>query len=246
MVSPFVSVAPFLLFNRCLRPPRYLREGAALQRVVCGTLAAVLSLASSGGVSAQSASRAEREAQAYFGEIEMVNQDGRAMRLYSDLLRGKTVVIHSFFASCTASCPVVASRLEALQQGFADRLEKDLRLISISLDPEHDTPSRLKSHADRLGAQPGWYFLTGRAEDVEQALRKLGQFTEDKNAHLNVLIVGNLRTGLWKKAVASAAASDLSTIVTSVLDDPGAEGTEGTEGTVLTGETEKRRRTERP
>ena len=101
---------------------------SALQRVLGGSLAALLSVASGGLVIAQSASRAEREAQAYLREIEMVNQDGRTMRLYSDLLQGKTVVIHSFFASCTASCPVVASRLAALQQRFGDRLEKDIRV----------------------------------------------------------------------------------------------------------------------
>jgi protein SCO1 len=161
---------------------------------------------------------ATNPAQSYFGGIDLVDQDGRTVRLYEDLMQGKTVAINSMFTSCKGSCPVMAGNFAAIQTHFGDRLGKDLFLISISVDQD-DTPARLKSFAKQFKAQPGWVFLTGKREDVERALRKLGQFVEDKSDHSNVVLIGNDRTGLWKKAFGVARAPDLINVVSSVLDD---------------------------
>ena len=157
----------------------------------------------------------------YFGEVELVNQSGQTMRLYSDVLRGKTVVINSFFATCTGSCPVMGRGLAAIQSRFSDRLGKDLWIVSISVDPETDTPARLQEYASRMHAQRGWLFLTGSKSNVDQALTKLGQYVAQKSDHQNIMIIGNERTGLWKKAFGMARPDDLIKVVESVLDDRG-------------------------
>lgn len=154
----------------------------------------------------------------YFTNLELVNQNGQTMRFYDDLLRGKVVVINSFFASCHGSCPVMAANFAALQTRFSDRLGKDLVLISISVDPE-DTPEKLKAFAQQFQAKPGWYFMTGKRENVMAALHKLGQAVEEKNDHYNIVLIGNDKTGLWKKALGIAPRQELINVVQSVLDD---------------------------
>lgn len=169
--------------------------------------------------------RVAAKAQEYFTDVELVNQDGQKMRLYSDLLQGKTVIINSFFATCQGSCLPITRNLEKVQDALGDRLGKDARIISISVDPTVDTPAELKAFGRKFHARPGWYFLTGPKENVEFVLKKLGQFVEDKQDHYNIIIVGNERTGLWKKAFGLAKSDALVEVVESVLDDKGPEKT---------------------
>ena len=113
--------------------------------------------------------------------------------------------------------------MQQLQERLGDRVGKDIYLISISVDPMMDTPERLSEFSKKMGSKPGWFFLSGDKANVEVALKKLGQFVEDKNDHLNIVIIGNERTGLWKKAFGLAKADELVKIVESVLNDKGAE-----------------------
>ncbi|RMH16142.1 MAG: SCO family protein [Acidobacteria bacterium] len=175
----------------------------------------------SGDAPAPSAAEREAAARKYFTDVPLINQDGEPMRLYSDLLRGRTVVVNAFFTSCTGVCPVMGQKLKAIQERFADHLGKDLALISISVDPETDTVPKLKAYAERMGAKPGWYFLAGDKANVDQALYKLGQYVEDKEAHTNIMIIGNEATGLWVKAFGLKPAPELIDVVQQVLDDDG-------------------------
>ncbi len=160
-------------------------------------------------------------ARKYFSDVELVDQDGQTHRFYSDLLQGKTVVIEAFFTSCAGSCPVLGQKLAALQEWLGDRLGKDVYLLSFSVDPQHDTPARLKQYAGQLGARPGWFFLTGKKENVDWALYKVGHYVEQKEDHSNLLIMGNEATGLWKKIFGLAPSADLIHSLDGVLHDRG-------------------------
>lgn len=158
-------------------------------------------------------------ARKYFSDVVLLNQNGEQMRFYSDLLKGKVVVINSFFTTCVSVCPPMNRTMEKIQAAFAERVGKDIFLISISVDPTTDTPPRLKEYAERFHAKPGWYFLTGKKENVDLALYKIGQYVEAKDDHSTVIIIGNERTGLWKKALGLAKAEDLIKLVKEVVDD---------------------------
>ena len=158
-------------------------------------------------------------AQKYFTDTVLINQDGEKMRFYSDLLKGKTVIIDSFFATCQGSCLPMNRNLEKVQEALGDRLGKDAYIISISVDPTVDTPPALKAYSKKLNARPGWYFLTGDKASVDLVLKKLGQFVDDKQDHLNIFIIGNERTGLWKKAFGLAKSEELVKVVDSVIND---------------------------
>jgi len=159
------------------------------------------------------------EAQAYFTDVELVNQDGEPMRFYTDLLKDKLVVIDMVYTTCTGICPVMSRTFARLQEHLGDRLGRDAYLLSISVDPENDTPQRLKDFAASFGARPGWYFLTGTSENVHFVLGKLGQDVQDKEDHNAIILVGNEPSGLWKKAFGLAPAADIVSILDSVMKD---------------------------
>jgi protein SCO1/2 len=161
-------------------------------------------------------------AQKYFTDVVLIDQDGKSRRLYSDLLKGKTVVINAFFTTCTSVCPPMTRNLEKVQDALGERFGRDVFFLSFSVDPEIDTPVRLKDYAQKFHAKPGWMFLTGKKENLDWALYKLGQYVEDKNDHTTGIIIGNEATGLWKKALGIAPSADLIKIVASVADDKAA------------------------
>ena len=161
----------------------------------------------------------ENKAQKYFTDTVLRNQNGERVRFYTDLMKDKTVIIDTFFATCQASCLPLNRNLEKIQEGLGDRLGKDVNILSISVDPAVDTPTLLKVYAKKLNAKPGWHFLTGDKESVDFVLKRLGQFVDDKNNHMNLFLIGNDRTGLWKKAFGLAKSEELMKVVESVAND---------------------------
>lgn len=157
----------------------------------------------------------------YFPETELLTQDGRPVRFFSDLMEGKVVVINAFFASCSGVCPVMAGKLAKIQDWLGERLGDEVNILSITVDAGNDTPAVLHDYAERWHARPGWYFLTGEPEQVELVLGKLGQAVDEPEGHTNILLIGNVETGLWKKAYGMATPAELIRVVQSVLDDEG-------------------------
>ncbi len=141
----------------------------------------------------------------YFPNIVLVNQEGKPVHFFDDLIKDKVVAINFIFTSCTDSCPLETARLRRVQQLLGDRVGRDVFFYSISIDPETDTPEVLKHYAEKFKVGPGWQFLTGRKEDIALLRQKLGLFikgvddgqTKDHNLSL---IIGNQSTGRWMKA----------------------------------------------
>jgi protein SCO1/2 len=167
------------------------------------------------GPSAPTRSVAEK----YFSDVELIDQDGQKVRFYSDVLKNKIVAINTFFTTCTNICPPMNRNFEKMQDALGDRLGKDVFLVSITVDPETDTPTRLKEYGSRFHARPGWMFLTGKKENVDWALYKLGQYVETKDAHTSIFIIGNEPKGLWKKAFGLAKSEELIRILEDVISD---------------------------
>src|SRR5215208_1882512 len=158
-------------------------------------------------------------AEKYFSDVELLNQDGQKMRFYSDVLKNKVVIINTFFTTCTSVCPPMNRHMEKMQEALGVRLGKEAFLISITVDPETDTPPRLKEYSRRFHARNGWIFLTGKKENVDWALYKLGQYVEARDDHSTIIIIGNEPKGLWKKAFGLAKPDELVKIVEDVIND---------------------------
>ena len=147
-------------------------------------------------------------AAAYFPNLELVTQDNKTVRFFDDLLRGKTVMINFAFTTCAGVCPPMTANLAKVQAYLADRVGKEINMITISVDPLADTPQEWKKYADKFKVKPGWYFLTGKKENVDAVLTKLGGYVEDKLKHSAVLLVGNLETGEWVKMFSMSDIAD--------------------------------------
>src|SRR5215212_3049133 len=167
----------------------------------------------------ESTASKKSQAEKYFSDVELMNQDGKKMRFYSDVLKNKVVIINTFFTTCTSVCPPLNRNFEKVQDALGERLGKDAFLVSISVDPQTDTPTRLKEYGRRFHARPGWLFLTGKKENVDWALYKLGQYVETKDAHTSIFIIANEPKGLWKKAFGLAKAEELIRVLDDVIND---------------------------
>jgi len=146
-----------------------------------------------------------------FPNALLLDQDSRPVRFYDDLVRGDHVVAISFvFAQCADICPSTIANLAKVQPLLGDRLGREVRFASISIDPTRDTPAILKAYSARFGVRPGWRFLTGGRRDIERIRRGLGVFDrdpvkdQDKTQHTGMLVYGNEARGRWSRVSALA------------------------------------------
>jgi cytochrome oxidase Cu insertion factor (SCO1/SenC/PrrC family) len=154
---------------------------------------------------------------AYFPNHELVTQDNQRVRFYDDLLKNKIVLINFMFTTCKGVCSPMTANLAKVQQQLGDRLGKDVVMLSFTVDHETDTPAVLKKYAESFKAKPGWYFLTGKKENLDWVLYKLGGYVEDKNAHQLKVIIGNEATGEWQKLHAMANPTEIAAAVLKLL-----------------------------
>jgi protein SCO1 len=153
-------------------------------------------VASSHSAATTSDAPVTRAARLFFGDRRLVTQDGREVAFYSDVLKDRVVLVSFVFTHCTDSCPTQTAKMAAVQ-ALVGASGTALRFVSISVDPEHDTPAALAAYAANFGAGPNWMFLTGRKEDVDDVLRRLGQSTAVPASHATLFIAGNAATGHW-------------------------------------------------
>ena len=145
------------------------RAGVAVLALACGLLAA----------GAGSEERHRRQtAEHAIPDVTLVDQDGAAFRLAAELGRPGPVVLQFIFTTCATVCPALSGTLAAAQERLPG-----VRLLSISIDPEEDTPARLAGYARRFGAGPRWRLLTGRLEDVIAVERAFDAYRGNKMRH---------------------------------------------------------------
>ncbi len=169
-----------------------------------GVAALVAGAATLLGVDAASA--ANRWGADYFPNVPLTTQDGKTVRFYDDLLKGKSVAINVIFTTCTDVCPLETANLVQLTKLLGDRVGKDIHFYSISIDPKRDTPPVLKAYAEKFGAGgPGWLFLTGKPDDIKLITKKLGLIrardnpTSRESHHASYLMLGIEPSGLWTR-----------------------------------------------
>jgi protein SCO1/2 len=158
----------------------------------------------------------------YFPNVPLITQDGKTVRFYDDLLKGKIVALYLMYTTCQFSCPLETARLAQAQRLLGDRVGKDIFFYSISIDPKHDTPAVLKTYAEQYHAGPGWLFLTGKQEDIDLISRKVGLYSEpdpaNRDGHTPFLMIGNVPAGQWMKNSALDNPRFLATMIGQFLD----------------------------
>ena len=146
-------------------------------------------------------------------DVELLDQDGRKVRFYSDLVKGKTVAINFIFTTCTTVCPPLGATFARVQRELGERAGRDVRLISISVDPATDTPERLKDWGAKFKAGPGWTLVTGPKPQVDELLRALAASTARREDHTPTVLVGNDAAGQWTRAYGLTSPTKLVKII---------------------------------
>jgi len=149
----------------------------------------------------------------YIPNLPVVTQDGRTVRFYDNLVKGKIVIISFIYTSCTDICPLTTARLAQLEDKLGDVVGRDIFMLSMSVDPENDTPQRLKEYSEAFQTGPGWTFVTGKLDDIRAINFKFGERSQKLNEHRNEIILGNDATGEWQR---DSAFGDLNRLVMTV------------------------------
>jgi protein SCO1/2 len=139
----------------------------------------------------------------------LVDQHGERHRFYSDLVKGKLVLMNSIYTTCPGTCPVQTAIFSQVQRKLGERAGSEVQMLSVSLDPVTDTPERLKEFAERFEARPGWLFLTGPKQDVTDVLQAMDLYSPDPAQHTPMAAIGHEPAGLWMKVINLNAPTDI-------------------------------------
>ncbi|MBS7664275.1 SCO family protein [Pseudomonas lalucatii] len=136
---------------------------------------------------------------------------GKTVRFYDDLVRDKVVAINMMYVACSGICPTATANLRQVHRLLGERVGRRVFFYSLSLQPELDSPEVLAEYVRQQRIGPGWLFLTGAPEEVEQLRYSLGFYDPDplldadKNNHTGMLRIGNDRYRRWTMAPALAS-----------------------------------------
>ena len=157
--------------------------------------------ATSGAITKDQAAEEER-ARNYFTDTEVIDQNGKKQRFYSDVLKGRVVLISFIFTNCEFACPMQAQKLKQARAMMVPSIKDEVWYVTLSVDPERDTPDAMKKFAKRQGVDESrWIFLTGEKKNLEFLIKKLGQYTPDIESHTTLMLAGNTITRHWTRVM---------------------------------------------
>lgn len=139
----------------------------------------------------------ERSLRAYtVPDVVLIDSDARPVRLRELLASDEPVMLNFIFTTCSTICPVMVKVFSDVPSRLGPAA-RDLRMISISIDPENDTPANLKSYAQNFGEGKRWKFLTGRLEDIRTVQRAFGSYSNDKMNHEPLTLIRYAKARSW-------------------------------------------------
>jgi len=124
-------------------------------------------------------------------DLSMLNRFGNQVDLREDVIGNKIVAINFVYTTCTTVCPVVSTIFSMVQNRLIERMNKDIALITITVDPTRDTPHRLLSYSKNFNPGAGWSWLTGDKKTVEKALSAMGAYTPNFEDHPAMVLIGD-------------------------------------------------------
>lgn len=174
---------------------------------------AVLAAGAAGCMDQPAAAPRDESAPAALPDARLIDEEGHRVR-FTEVVGDRVAVVNAFFTSCKEICPAMAATLAGVADGLGSHLGDDVVMISLSLDPETDTPERLRAFAAQHGGRPGWRFMTGDRVEVARLLDRLGLGGVQKEQHTPVFLVGAPGRTAWTRA---SGFSDPAVVVRQVL-----------------------------
>jgi len=141
-------------------------------------------------------------------DVWLVDMTGAEVRLVSALNYAGPILLQFIFTTCPTICPVMSGTWAAAQDTFGAELER-IRMLSISIDPEYDTPTRLQEYAQRFKAKSQWWFLTGKREDLVSVQRAFDVYQGNKMQHQPITFLRASPTEPWVRLNGFMSAAEL-------------------------------------
>lgn len=140
-------------------------------------------------------------------DVRLLDVNGAGVPLRSQL-DDKPVILNFIFTSCGAICPVMSSTFSQVQAALGTGRDA-VRMVSISIDPEHDTPAELKNYAEKYAAGPQWQMLTGSLDNSIAVQRAFDVYRGDKMGHTPVTFLRAKAGQSWVRLDGFASADDI-------------------------------------
>lgn len=142
-------------------------------------------------------------------DVKLLDANGARVSLRNELAeQDRPVILNFIFTSCTAICPVMVATFSQVQATLGPQ-RSAVRMVSISIDPEQDTPAVLKAYAGKFGAGPQWQMLTGSQHDSIAVQRAFNVYRGDKMGHTPVTFLRAKAGQSWVRLDGFASANDI-------------------------------------
>ncbi|HJV36184.1 SCO family protein [Geomonas sp.] len=162
-----------------------------------------------GAGQAGAAERYKRTVESYpVPDLVLINQDGAKVSLKELMQSNKPVILDFIYGTCTTICPILSTSFTNLQKNLPDATHK-VHLVSVSIDPEHDSPKVMKEYLKRYRAQPGWDFLTGSRANIDRVMNAFNAYIPDKMSHYPITFIQDKASGKWIRIYGLMGSSDL-------------------------------------
>jgi len=151
----------------------------------------------------------QRSEHAYqLSDVRLVSMSGEETSLARELNGDKPVMVNFIFTTCTTICPVMSATFRQVQSELGPSRD-DVRMISVSIDPEFDTPERLRDYAKRFESGPQWQFLTGRLADSIAVQKAFDVYGGNKMNHEPTTLLRRSQGEPWVRLDGIASAAEI-------------------------------------
>jgi protein SCO1 len=130
---------------------------------------------------------------------ELLDQNGTQVNFASDIVGDRIIALNLIYTDCSTACPVVSAIFEKLQSQLGEKLQQNVRMVTLSINPIRDTPEKLKAYAEHFHAQPEWRWLTGDKTQVDSLLKALGGYSADYSNHTPIILIGDPTRSGWTR-----------------------------------------------
>ena len=134
--------------------------------------------------------------------------DGTRASMVDELNRDQAVMLNFIFTTCRAICPVMTGTFAAVQKRLGSDRDR-VQLISISIDPEHDTPGKLLDYSQKYSMDTNWQFFTGNLPDIVALQKAFDTYRGNKMNHVPVTFLRISREAPWVRIEGFANANDI-------------------------------------
>ncbi len=138
----------------------------------------------------------------------LVDKDGQKTTLLTELNGDKPVIVTFVFTTCTTICPVLSGTFYQLQTELGSDVD-DVKMVSVSIDPEYDTPERLRAYAGLFKAGPQWQFLTGSLGDIVTVQKSFDVYRGNKMNHEPTILLRKSPDSPWIRMEGLASAAEV-------------------------------------